>query len=974
MGSKLKKITISEFISDKKLNKIYEIIKKSDDVETNYDRIEILLDDDFIVKDLGTNRIVFIHKKNKFKDLIFKVAGDEHGIEANYREFYNGDLDKRLTYSYSISNNGVFVVQEKVTRMTKDMMKEYKKDVREMLHKLSKKILLVDCRLTNFKNFGIRKNGKVCLLDHGDTVPLPKYQDDNIVNVNEESFVSLRCKKPIQIGERKFKPCNGKLQYSKDFDYLVCDKCNGVTVINDAYREFYGDKKIHIKGGAGLNLVETFDPDEWKEHIRKYCQDTMSKVDINNEKGEKTMKTKIINGKKCIQVKGFWLPEPDNGALMMIYNAVRMGQSKPHTYIEKLGLNIDDYKVMPTDHIPSENINEIKVEQDQRIIDIANAVILGAKSMGEFENIVKYESISDLLDENDIDTIRQVREIVAKSPICAGCIYTKEGFSVRIKPKFLNNTDMNIVKESSSNFFVAKEIDNHSDNESINNTGYVSENTISNEDTFNFDELIEEYTTKSSSHHVHDDVVEEEYSEKRGIEISNDYIKNETIIFNDTECIVINKYAVPVNIIKLYETDDGSYQLPTTKMKNLLKSHNLHPKKFKINVDENSSDSDIDESTEDISVFAPDINEEDNKFFINKFKNLIDQIINSEETNNIIMNGNKSFLRIPVEDIIANCLILDDYKTKDIEIYADIHPLSEDNNEQIGNLPEDNEYIAINLNENSTNLIYSLLTVFDNAIKSLIYADELKNEIVVEISRHTSDVDENHIICEHCNTEFVIEDLDSDIVCPYCGNYCYGYDESDNDNEEAEILEDQTFLVNEDDDDLPNNEILSKNLDNNINNDNKNQEVDDVKSEASIFMEVEEHYPSQYELLSNITKLVQENNKMLQESNELLKKNIENRLSEPNSIDETNNLSTSNNSKEVAFDKNEPILVYEVVGDMSDKLMLKFNLDDLKNITFVIDNSNGRMICLDVFNVLSKAIESSEDDWMNVDTVQTSKI
>ena len=40
-------------------------------------------------------------------------------------------------------------------------MNKYKKDVREMLKKLEHKILLVDCKISNFKNFGIRKNGDI---------------------------------------------------------------------------------------------------------------------------------------------------------------------------------------------------------------------------------------------------------------------------------------------------------------------------------------------------------------------------------------------------------------------------------------------------------------------------------------------------------------------------------------------------------------------------------------------------------------------------------------------------------------------------------------------------------------------------------------------------------------------------------------------------------------------------------------------
>ena len=129
-----KHLPISDFISEKKLSKLYDIIEKSaGDVEIAYDRIESCIEDDFDVKDTGTNRLIFVSKKDKYKDLIFKVAGDEHGRVANMREFYNGDLDKRLTYTYSVDSRGVFSVQERVTPFKHADMEERKKDVRDML-------------------------------------------------------------------------------------------------------------------------------------------------------------------------------------------------------------------------------------------------------------------------------------------------------------------------------------------------------------------------------------------------------------------------------------------------------------------------------------------------------------------------------------------------------------------------------------------------------------------------------------------------------------------------------------------------------------------------------------------------------------------------------------------------------------------------------------------------------------------------
>lgn len=357
MGKKDRKIPVSDFISDKKLERIMKFIESAESTEDVYDRIESLLEDDFEVKDLGTNRIVLKSKKSKYKDLIFKVAGDSHGIEANFREFYNGDLDKRLTFSYSISKNGVFVVQEKVKPFTSKDMEEYKKDVREMLTHLSKKLLLVDCKVKNFKNFGLRSNGDVCLLDHGDTVPLPEYQGDKIINVNEESYVSLRCKgfkDPGETRSTKIKPCGGKLKYSKNFDYLECEKCGTRITVNDAYKEFYGDARISATGkNTSIDVDESFY--QWRDKIREYCVQTMDEVEnnsSNNQEEETIMVEKIIGGEKCIQLKGYWVPEHlTKGVYAMNYSAAKCGNLAVAKLLEIGKLNPKDYVVTKDDHM-----------------------------------------------------------------------------------------------------------------------------------------------------------------------------------------------------------------------------------------------------------------------------------------------------------------------------------------------------------------------------------------------------------------------------------------------------------------------------------------------------------------------------------------------------------------------------------------------------------------------------------------------
>ena len=712
---KFKKIPISEFISDKKLSKIKSIIEKSDDVETNYDRIEMLLDDDYDVKDLGTNRLVLIHKKNKYKNLIFKVAGDSHGIEANYREFYNGDLDKRLTFSYSISKDGTFIVQERVKPMTRDLMKKHKKEVREMLTKLSKKLLLVDCKIENFKNFGIRENGDMCLLDHGDTVPLPNYQGNDIVNVNEESFVSLKCKKPEEMSTSKknLKPCGGKLKYSKNFDYLICEKCSGICTVNDAYREFYGDKSVKIKGSIGLDLDDSFDPDEWKAHIQKYCIETMSHADnnLNNEGEENAMKTKTIENKNCVQVKGFWLPEPtgefaEYGAM---YTAVKMGTTKPQKYLEKLGLNIDDYKVYPSEHTPSEknkkrdNVDcrtKINVEHNIDeygfdLLAVRDKIVEKIISIGKYQTQISYFECVKLAPEVDFSNIRNIqiiREAISSDKRTAGCIYNEEGFSVRLNNKYITSQDDNKVDATKITIDKVTEIfeeettvlDNNQDikpmtsgyvhvvnvddEEDIEDCDFITTSSSDNVDYIDSDDFAREYAACKNTTVVEDC---DKYEDTRPkLVFSYDDLEENTIDYNGVKCVVINKYAVPVDIIYRYSNEEGFYELPSTKMKSLLKANGLHPKKYKVtnseSVEETDSESIIDsctskseisnisESNETVSaVYSPGEYTSDNITFISEFEEFA-SIYAKEHIDNIDKFGT---IEIPASEIIVNCLL-----------------------------------------------------------------------------------------------------------------------------------------------------------------------------------------------------------------------------------------------------------------------------------------------------------------------------
>lgn len=549
-----KKISVSEFISDKKLKKIEKIIESSSSVEDAYDKIENLLVDDFKVKDLGTNRIIFTNKK--FKKYICKIAGDSHGIEANYREFYNGDLDeKRITKSYSISENGVFLVQEKVTPFNSKMMKKHKKEVRHMLKGLENKLLLVDCKLSNFKNFGMRDNNQVVLLDHGDTIPLTMYDGGKIVNMTEEANVSLRCKefKRGTSTSKNPKPCDGKLEYTKDYDYFVCKKCGAKVPIHNAYKEFYADVHSNnvVPKNMLLDLNDDFDPDEYakkiQETIKEYAKDTMK----YNKKENKDMK-KQINGNECVQIKGYWLPINSKKSFAAAkLMAVKRGDLTPYDYLKFLGENPDNYKMTKDDHVKS---REEKKENTETYEKIAKVIYDYAKSVNipGSDNIIAFEN----------------KEIGKR---------TRDGYYIKVSFDEANKLTGNKYDIPDMVYSINKEIAMKNDVSSVffikNDAFYIKFN---NTDSL-YDRSDEQYVGVDDEE-LYYKMVDSDESNNESTEVSNDepvkavgkvsvpfsdICKIGTEKVDDIECVRWEGFFIPLDILnKYYDAKDASFNLP----------------------------------------------------------------------------------------------------------------------------------------------------------------------------------------------------------------------------------------------------------------------------------------------------------------------------------------------------------------------------------------------------------------------------
>lgn len=463
--SKIKTIPITKFVSEKVIKKLRRVIDTNlTNIMDAYDKIEeIMLDTgDFETKSIGTNRLVFISKKEKYKKYIFKVAGDSHGLEANLKEYKMQWIDpKRMVKTYSMSDNKVIIVQERVYPFMhyKEYMEKYVDGVKDMLKHLEKKILLVDCQISNFKNFGKRDNGDIVLLDYGDTVPLPKCQTDEYLNANEEFEVSLRCKKINYGPNGKEHVCGGKLKYDEGYGHFICKKCNRLMRIAEAYRPAYCDMNVEriLKGYKGTNDPMSFDLGDWAEYSKRFNVLTTDNNEAfnANDKGELQMtnieqNTKTINGKACSQIKGYWIPNEflEKPALSLKVVLVKKGTIKPSDFLKDLNLNPNDYKVYINDHTPNKDKRApINTDRIDAIVDSIEKCINESLNDEGDSIYIPFSKIE--FDDYKINqfTVRPIFKRMIQIPNIGHIVTKANGFEISKTPFVSANKDDTQDKE-----------------------------------------------------------------------------------------------------------------------------------------------------------------------------------------------------------------------------------------------------------------------------------------------------------------------------------------------------------------------------------------------------------------------------------------------------------------------------------------------------------------------------------------------
>lgn len=168
----------------------------------------------FEVRGEGTN--VLTMSNPVYPGVVFKIALDDCGIADNFNDDILQHYIPRYNKVLARHSSAIVSVQVRAP-IIKDStrMGMFKADILKLLKQLSKDYLVADLSPSRHLNYGVGRDGDFIIIDGSDLFPLSRIKD------------SIRCKQIV--GQRKktdeLKRCGGRLHYTTDFMYLVCEDC-----------------------------------------------------------------------------------------------------------------------------------------------------------------------------------------------------------------------------------------------------------------------------------------------------------------------------------------------------------------------------------------------------------------------------------------------------------------------------------------------------------------------------------------------------------------------------------------------------------------------------------------------------------------------------------------------------------------------------------------------------------------------------
>ena len=203
-----------EIFTEDMISDLFTIMRSCSDNQRKAEYVsKELADYGFYDVGLGTNILTMANPY--YTGVVFKIALDDYGIADNFNDCVLSQYVPRYNRVFARDPSAMISVQERLVLPTNDQMNLFMPRILKVLKELSKYFLIADLSPDMFLNYGVTRDGEFRFIDASDLYPLQQMKD------------TPRCNRIT--GEHKhtgkFKYCEGKLYYTEDFKYLICEKC-----------------------------------------------------------------------------------------------------------------------------------------------------------------------------------------------------------------------------------------------------------------------------------------------------------------------------------------------------------------------------------------------------------------------------------------------------------------------------------------------------------------------------------------------------------------------------------------------------------------------------------------------------------------------------------------------------------------------------------------------------------------------------
>ncbi len=162
---------------------------------------------------LGTNILTMANPL--YPGVVFKIALDDYGVADNFNDCVLQDVVPKYNRVLARDPSAMISVQERQVLMTPAQRELFMPKILRLLHELKEYFLIADLSPDMYLNYGITRDGDFRIIDGSDLYPLHQLAEEP------------RCNRLVGQNKRtgKYKYCEGKLKYTSDFKWLVCQKC-----------------------------------------------------------------------------------------------------------------------------------------------------------------------------------------------------------------------------------------------------------------------------------------------------------------------------------------------------------------------------------------------------------------------------------------------------------------------------------------------------------------------------------------------------------------------------------------------------------------------------------------------------------------------------------------------------------------------------------------------------------------------------